>query len=61
MEKLKELLKLCILVVFSRKGFDKKAKKSIIIKRYRGKNIIFIKNKKIDISCSTIRNKYKKI
>ena len=59
--KYREILKKCEVLVFSRKGFDKKAKKSIIIKRYRGKNIIFIKNKKIDISSSTIRNKYKKI
>ena len=56
--KYREILKKCEVLVFSRKGFDKKAKKSIIIKRYRGKNIIFIKNK-IDISSSTIRNKYK--
>ena len=59
--KYKEILKKCDVLVFSRKGFDKKAKKSIIIKIYRGKNIIFMKNKKIDISSSNLRKKYKDI
>ena len=53
----KQLLKLCILVVFSRKGFDTKAKKSVIMKHLKGKNIKFMKNLKINISSSQIRNK----
>ena len=51
----KKILKICELVVFSRKGFDKKAQKSIIIRYLKNKNIIFIKNKKIDISSTQLR------
>ena len=51
----KKILKMCELVVFSRKGFDKKAQKSIIVRYLKNKNIIFIKNKKIDISSTKLR------
>ena len=53
----KELLKLCNLVVFSMKGFDTKAKKSVIIKHLKSKNIKFLKNLKIDISSTQLRKK----
>ena len=53
----KELLKLCILVVFSRKGFDTKAKKSVIMRHLKGKNIKFFKSLKIDISSTQLRRK----
>ena len=53
----KELLKLSILVVFSRKGFDTKAKKSVIMKNLKNKNIKFLKNLKIDISSTRLRSK----
>ena len=53
----KELLKLCVLVVFSRKGFDTKAKKSVIMRHLKGKNIKFFKNLKIDISSTQLRSK----
>ena len=53
----KELLKLCILVVFSRKGFDTRARKSVIMRNLKDKNIKFLKNLKIDISSTQIRNK----
>ena len=53
----KELLKLCILVVFSRKGFDTKAKKSVILRNLKGKNIKFFKNLKINISSTELRSK----
>ncbi len=53
----KELLKTTNLVVFSRKGFDTKARKSIIMKHQRSKNIKFFKNLKIDISSTKLRNK----
>ena len=53
----KELLKLCNLVVFSRKGFDTKAKKSVIIKHLKSKNIKFLKNAQIDVSSTQLRNK----
>jgi nicotinate-nucleotide adenylyltransferase len=51
----KLLLELCNIVVFSRKDYDKKAKKSVMMKSV--KKIIFIKNKPINISSTQIRNK----
>ena len=53
----KELLKMSILVVFSRKGFDTKAKKSVIMKHLNKKNIKFFKNLKIDVSSTELRSK----
>ena len=53
----KELLNMCNLVVFSRKGFDTKAKKSVIMKHLKSKNIKFFKNLKIDISSTQLRKK----
>ncbi len=56
----KRILQMCDLVVFSRKGFDKKARKSNIIRHVKDKNIIFIKNQKIDISSTRLRKLYQK-
>ena len=56
-DKYKELLKMCNLVVFSRKGFDTKAKKSVIMRHLKSKNIKFFKNLKIDISSTKLRSK----
>ena len=56
-KKYKDLLKMSNLVVFSRKGFDTKAKKSVIMKHLKGKNIKFFRNLKIDISSTQLRNK----
>ena len=56
----KKILQMCELVVFSRKNFDKKARKSPIIRSFKNKNIIFIKNQKIDISSTKIREYYKR-
>ena len=42
---------------FSRKGFDTKAKKSVIIKHLKSKNIKFLKNAQIDVSSTQLRNK----
>ncbi len=53
----KDLLNMCNLVVFSRKGFDTKAKKSVIMKSLKSKNIKFIKNLKINISSTQLRVK----
>jgi nicotinate-nucleotide adenylyltransferase len=53
----KKLVKLTKLVVFSRKGYDKKGKNSIVVKYLKSKNIIFIKNKPIIISSSLIKKK----
>ena len=44
-------------IVFSRKGFDTKAKKSVIFKYLKKENIKFLKNLKIDISSSQLRSK----
>ena len=51
----KKILKLCKLVVFSRKGFDKKMQKSVIYKHLKQKNFIYIKNNKVNISSSQLR------
>ena len=55
--KYKELLNMCNLVVFSRKGFDTKAKKSVIMKHLKSKNIKFFDNLKMDISSTQLRSK----
>ena len=52
----KNILKDCVLVVFSRKGYDNRAKKSILLKKYQN-NIIFINNKKFNISSTMIKRK----
>ena len=53
----KKLVKLTKLIVFSRKGYDKKSKNSTVVKYLKNKNISFINNKHIVISSSSIRNK----
>ena len=53
----KKLVKLTKLVVFSRKGYDKKIKNSIVVKYLKNKNIIYIKNKPIFVSSTLIRKK----
>jgi nicotinate-nucleotide adenylyltransferase len=53
----KKLVKLTKLVVFSRKGYDKKSKYSIVAKYLKNKNITYIKNRPIVVSSSVIRNK----
>ena len=56
----KKIVKLTKLVVFSRKGYDKKSKESIVVKYLNKKNIIYINNKPIDISSSNIKKNYSK-
>ena len=56
----KKLLKLTKLVVFSRKGYDKKSRYSPVAKYLKNKNIIYINNKPIKISSTTLRKKLKK-
>ena len=51
----KRLVKLTKIVVFPRKDYDQKAKKSDIFKKM--KEIIFINNKHINISSTELRNK----
>ena len=56
----KKILKNCHLVVYPRKGFDKKARKSRIIRCVKNENIIFIKGQKVDISSTKLRKYYQK-
>ena len=51
----KKIVKLTKLVVFSRKGYDKKSKKSVVAKYLKNK-VIFINNKPIIISSTKLRN-----
>ena len=53
----KNIVKLTKLVVFSRKGYDKQGKESLVVKYINKKNIIFINNKLINVSSSSIKNK----
>ena len=50
----KKIVKLTKLIVFSRRGYDNKSKKSIVAKYLKNK-IIFIKNKPILISSTNLR------
>ena len=52
----KKIVKLTKLIVFSRKGYDRKGSKSTVTKYYKNK-ITFIKNKPIIISSTKLRNK----
>ena len=58
--KWKKIVKLTKLVVFSRKGYDKKSKESFIVKYLNKKNITFVKNKLINISSTSIKKNYLK-
>ena len=52
----RKIINNCKLVVFSRTGYDQKALKSFVAKKWE-KNIIFLKNKRFNISSTMIRNK----
>jgi len=54
----KKILKICKLVVFSRKNYEKKAAKSVLMKYLNKEQFIYIKNCKIDISSSELREFY---
>ena len=56
----RKIIKLCKLVIFSRKGFDLKAQKSRILKNLSKDKIIYIKNSKVNISSSQLRRYYLK-
>ena len=58
--KWKKIVKLTKLVVFSRKGYDKKSKESIVVKYLNKKNIVYINNKLINVSSSGIKKNYLK-
>lgn len=55
----RELIKMTKIIVFSRKGFDTKAKKSVIMRNLKTKNIKFLKNSHIDISSTKLRKRIK--
>ncbi len=54
----KKIVKLVKLVVFSRQGYDKKSKKSVVVKYLNKKNIVYINNKSINVSSSNIKKDY---
>ena len=56
----KKIVKLVKLIVFSRKGYDKKISKTIVVNYINKKNITFINNKPIKISSTLLRKKMKK-
>ena len=56
----KKIVKLTKLIVFSRKGYDKKSKESKVVKYINKKNIVYINNKLINISSSNIKKNYLK-
>ena len=51
----KKIVKLTKLLVFSRKGYDKKGKNSVVVKYLKKNNIIFVNNKLFNISSTKIR------
>ena len=53
----KKIVKFTKLIVFSRKGYDKKNKEIIVVKYLKKNNLTFIKNKPIEISSSILRKK----
>ena len=54
----KKIVKLVNLIVFSRRGYDRKGMKSMVVKNFK-KKIIFIKNKHIVISSSQLKSQTK--
>ena len=54
----KKIVKLVNLTVFSRKGYDRKGMKTIVVKNFKNK-IIFIKNKPISISSTQLKKRSK--
>ncbi len=55
----KKIVKLTKLVVFSRRGYDKKGKNSKVVKYLNKENIIYVNNRLFDSSSSKIRKKLK--
>ena len=54
----KKIVKLVKLIVFSRRGYDRKGMKSIVAKNFKNR-IIFIKNKPITISSTQLKSQAK--
>ena len=57
----KKIVKMVKLLVFSRKGYDKRSRESIAVKYLKKKSIIFINHKLSNISSSNIRKELKNI
>ena len=57
----KKIVKLTKLIVFSRKGYDKKGKDSFVFKYLNRNKIIFANNKPIRISSTLLRKSIKPI
>ena len=55
----KRIVKLTKLIVFSRKGYDRKSKKTIVVKYLNKNNITFIKNRPIEVSSTFLRKRVK--
>ena len=55
----KKIVKLAKLIVFSRKGYDRKSKNTIVVKYLNKNNITFIKNKPIEVSSTLLRKRVK--
>ena len=55
----KRIVKLTKLIVFSRKGYDRKSNKTIVVKYLNKNNITFIKNKPIEVSSTLLRKRVK--
>ena len=55
----KKIVKLTKLIVFSRKGYDKKSRESIVAKYLNKNNITFINNKPIEVSSTLLRKRVK--
>ncbi len=54
----KKIVKIVKLVVFSRKGYDRKGMKSTVVKNFKNR-IIFIKNKPFSISSTQLKKRVK--
>ena len=52
----KKIVKLVKLIVFSRKGYDRKGMKSTVVKNFKNR-IIFIKNKPISVSSTNLKKR----
>ena len=52
----KKIVKLVKLIVFSRRGYDKRGMKSTVVKNFKNK-IIFIKNKPISVSSTNLKKR----
>ena len=55
----KKLVNLVKIIVFSREGYVKKSKESVVAKYLKKNKLFFVNNKHISISSTSLRNKIK--